>query len=512
MSQEMHYDATRAWSTLIVVILGTLMSILDSTVLSVALPTVMNVFGITLTSAQWITTCYTLTMAIVIPLTPYLSRVFGSERVYMVAIIVFTISSFLCGFSWNLSSMIVFRVLQALGGGMMSPIGMGMVMTLFPPHKRGMAFGVYGIAAMAAPAFGPTLGGYIVEYLGWRYVFYINIPIGIIAVFLATIFFEFRTRIPFPKFDIRGFVSAAIASIFILYLVGENDNIDWSTPRYIYMLIIGIGAFVYFVVNELYEDEPLLDLRMFKYRNYTVSIVLTTIQMLMMLSISYTMPMFLQRFKGLSAMSAGEVLLPSSLVMAFVMPFTGKITDKVGLRGTKYVVAIGISICGISTLYISTLMNVNSSISSIVIVSSIRNIGLGLSMMPVRTLGLADIPQKDMQKATAMQTFVQQFSSAILVTIVTYIITARFNYNYANATSQLTSFNIPLTDTIKVLVNSFMAKGLSATDATSKALSTVLQGVYVDNYILAMQYTIFVCAIVGTMAILAVPLFKVKDN
>ncbi len=508
----MHYDAQRAWSTLIVVILGTLMSILDSTVLSVALPTIMNVFGITLTSAQWITTCYTLTMAIVIPLTPYLSRVFGSEKVYIVAIIVFTISSFLCGFAWNLSSMVIFRVLQALGGGMMSPIGMGMVMTLFPPNKRGLAFGVYGVAAMAAPAFGPTIGGYIVEYLGWRYVFYINIPIGIIAVFLATIFFEYRKRIPFPKFDIKGFVSATIASVFILFLVGENDNIEWDNPMYIYMLIIGIGALIFFIVAELYEEDPLLDLRVFKYRNYTVSTILSIVQFVMMLSISYTMPVFLQGFKGLSAMKAGSVLLPSSLVMAFIMPFAGKITDKVGKSGTKYVIAIGILICGITTIMLSGLISVNSSIRTIIIISSIRNIGLGLSMMPVRTLGLADIPPKDMQKATAMQSFVQQFSSSVVVTMVTYMITSRFNYNYANATSQLSSFNLPLMDAVKTLTQSFMTKGLSATDAQSQALSLILKGIYTDNYILAMQYSIYVCAIIGTMAVFVIPFFKFKKE
>lgn len=509
---ELNFDPAKAWSTLAVVILGTFMSIIDSTVVSVALPTIMNVFGVALSSVQWITTAYMLAMAIIIPLTPYLSKVFGSERLYMVAMIIFTSSSFLCGFAWSLNTMIVFRILQAIGGGMMTPIGMGMIISSFPPSKRGVAFGVFGIAAMAAPAFGPTLGGYIVEYLGWRFIFYVNIPIGIVAVLLATIFFKFSKRNPFPKFDILGFISSGIGTSFLIYLLGKNQSIDWNNPMYVYMTIIGIGALAFFIVNELYTDAPLLDLRLLKDANFTLSLVLTVFMMLMMISMSYTLPVFLQNFKGLSALQSGETLLPSSLVMAVAMPIAGKLSDTLGEKGTKWIIAGGIIVCGVATFAISTLMNINASVTDIIIMSSIRNIGLGIAMMPARTLGLTEIGPKESQRASAMQMFIQQFSSSAVVASVTMLITNRFNYNYAGATSQLTPFNLPLMDAVQKLTAQFISQGLSAADAATQAMTTILQGVYAQNYVLAIQFTIFTCAVIGLASLVFVPFFKTKKK
>ena len=510
MENETSFDSFRAWSSLTVVIMGTFLAGISATTISVALPTLMNVFGANLSGVQWITTAYAMTMAIVIPLAPYMSRVFCSERVYLMAMVVFISFSVLCAFSWSLDAMLFFRIMQAVGGGLMQPIGMGMVLVLFPPEKRGVAFGVFGIAAMAAPAFGPTLGGYIVQFLGWRYIFFLNLPFGIIAVFLALKYFNFIPRIPFPKFDLPGFISAAVASGLILYLLGKNQEIDWNSPHYIYMLIIGIGALLFFIANELYSESPLLDLRILKNWNFSLSLVLTVVQMLMMMSVGYIMPIFLQNFKGLSAMQSGEILLPSSLVMALIMPIAGRITDIAGERGTKWIITIGITICGLSTFYIASLINVNASITALIVVSSIRNIGLGLSMMPARTIGLTDIAPLDSQKATAMSSFIMQFSSSISVAFITLMISTKLNASFAYATSQLTSFNTPFNEALKQLTGFFLNQGLSAADAASQAGTTILQTIRMEQYTLAIEYTIFITAIIGMLSLIIVPLFKPK--
>jgi len=506
---EANFDSSRAWSSLIVVIVGTFLSAISATTVSVALPTIMNVFSASLDDVQWITTAYTLTMAIVIPLTPYLSHVFCSERVYLVALIVFSVFSVACAFSWSLNVMIVFRVLQALGGGMMMPIGMGMVISLFPPSKRGVAFGVFGVAAMAAPAFGPTLGGYIVEYFGWDYIFFLNVPLGLLSVLLALRFFTFSPRKPFPRFDIAGFVSATIGSSLLLYLLGRNEKIDWHDPSYVYMAILGAGAFVFFVVNEWYARRPLLDLRILRDRNFSLSLLMTIAQMAMMMSVAYTMPVFLQSFKGLTAMQSGAVLLPSSLVMALFMPIAGRISDMAGERGTKWIIGLGIVITEACTFWISTLFSVNASLTMLIIASSIRNIGLGISMMPARTLGLINIHTPEAsQKATAMSSFIQQYSSSLSIATVTMLITSRLNATYAQATAQLTPFNVPLTQTISQMTQGFVAQGMSAADATTQALQQIVKGIYIDNYVLAIQHTIFTLAVAGVVALIFVPLFK----
>lgn len=512
MENEAGFDSFRAWSTLAVVIMGTFLSVISATTISVAIPTIMNVFGTNLNGVQWITTAYAMTMAIIIPLAPYLSNVFGGERVYLGAMVIFICFSVLCAFTMSLDAMLFFRIMQGIGGGLMQPIGMGMVLSMFPPSKRGLAFGVFGVAAMAAPAFGPTLGGYIVEYLGWRYIFSLNLPFGLIAIALALKYFIFSERSSFPKFDIMGFFSATIASGTLLYLLGKNQEIDWANPHYIYMLILGLGALVFFITNEFFSESPLLDLRILKNWNFSLSLVLTVIQALMMMSASYVMPVFLQNFKGLSAMRSGEVLLPSTLIMALIMPIAGRISDTVGIKGTKWIIAFGISICAVATFSLSKLMNVNASIEAIIIASSIRNIGLGLSMMPARTIGLLDIKPQDSQKATAMSAFIMQFSSSLSIAVITLMITNRFNATYAYATSQLSAFNVPLNEAVKSLAASLVSRGMSLSDATSQALQTILQVVYFENYITAIEFTIFITAVVGMASLFIVALFRSPKN
>ena len=507
--EEPPFNARKAWTVSTVVVLGIFMSMLDSTVTTVALPTVMNVFGVGMTSIQWLTTAYTLSMAVVVPLGPYLSRVFGAEGVFLASLIVFTCGSFLCGFSQSLDMLILFRILQALGGGIMMPIGMGIVMQLFPPSHRGLALGVFGVAMMAAPAFGPTIGGFIVDSLGWRYVFYVNVPIGIAAVLLGFVFFDFVKRQPFPRFDIAGFVSSAIGSGFLLYLLGKADSIDWTNPTYVYIAIAGVGALVFFIVNEIFRDDPLLDLRLLKNRNYSVSLILVTVQQLMMMSVMYTTPIFLQNFRGLTAMQSGEVMLIPSLVMALLMPVAGRVTDIVGEKGTKWVVAAGIVISGSMTLILSTKMTLGASITDVVLYNSLRNIGMGMSMMPVMTLGLFSIPLKDSQNATALQRFIQQFSSSMSTAIVTYMVTSRFNVNYAGATAQLTPFNLPFMAQVNAIASQLAQAGMSAANATQQAMISIVTQLYEQNYVLAIQFTIFLTAIIGIGALVMVPIFKI---
>ena len=406
--------------------------------------------------------------------------------------------------------MMLFRIMQAVGGGLMQPIGMGMVISLFPPEKRGLAFGVFGIAAMAAPAFGPTLGGYIVEFFDWRYIFFLNLPFGLIAIFLALKYFKFSKRTPFPEFDLSGFIAAAVASSLILYLLGKNQEISWSIPHYTYMLIIGISAFAFFIANELYSKSPLLDLRILKNWNFSLSLILTVIQSLMMMSAGFILPVFLQNFKGLSAMQSGQVLLPSTLVMALLMPIAGRITDMTGERGAKWVISAGIIICGAASFMISSQMNVDASITTLIIILSIRNIGMGLSMMPARTIGLTDIAPADSQKATAMSSFIMQFSSSLAVAFVNLMISTKFNADYAYATSQLTPFNTPFTEAIGRLTSSFVSMGLPAQTASTQAASTILKTIYVENYVRAIQHSLFVTAVIGMASLIVPPLFKAK--
>ena len=198
------------WLALFVVIIGTFMSILDSSIVNIAIPKMMAVFGVSLDDVKWILTAYTLALGAIIPLTGFLADVFGNKRIYIFALATFTIGSLLCGFAWSNTTMIVFRVIQAIGGGMIMPIGMSIIYQTFPQEERGLALGFWGIASMAAPTLGPTLGGYIIEHLDWRLIFNINVPIGAIGVVLAWILLKDSPIKKVKGFDYLGFISSTL--------------------------------------------------------------------------------------------------------------------------------------------------------------------------------------------------------------------------------------------------------------------------------------------------------------
>ena len=204
---------------------------------------------------------YTLALGAIIPLTGYLQDTFGAKKIYMFALAMFTLGSLLCGFAWSGSTMIAFRVIQALGGGMIMPVGMSIIYQVFPRKKIGLALGFWGIAAMAAPAIGPTLGGYIIEKMDWRLIFNVNVPIGIIGVILAGIILKGTERKPFKSFDIIGFLSSTVGIVSILYVLGEGSSIDWTKIENPILMTLGCLSLLLFVVNELTHPNPLLDLR-----------------------------------------------------------------------------------------------------------------------------------------------------------------------------------------------------------------------------------------------------------
>lgn len=226
------------WIALGVVILGAFMSILSSSLINVAIPKMMIVFSASTDQIQWVLTGYILAMGMVIPVTGYLSDLLGTKCLYILALIIFTLGSALCGMAWSINSIIGFRVVQALGGGILMPVSMSIIYRVIPLHQRGLALGIWGIAAMAAPAIGPTLSGYIIEHLDWRLLFYVNIPVGLITIFLAsTLLQEFERKLHL-EFDFLGFVSSAIFCFCFLLALAQGNKEGWDSPYIITMLFI----------------------------------------------------------------------------------------------------------------------------------------------------------------------------------------------------------------------------------------------------------------------------------
>ncbi len=507
--EEKNDGALSSWLSLGVVVIGTFMSILDSSIVNIALPKMMAVFGMPMDDAKWILTAYTLALGAIIPLTGYLQDVFGGKRIYMFALAMFTAGSLLCGFAWSGTSMIAFRIVQAIGGGMIMPVGMSIIYQIFPREKIGVALGIWGISAMAAPAIGPTLGGYIIEKMDWRLIFNVNVPIGIIGVILAAILLKGSEKKPFKAFDIIGFLSSTIGIVSVLYVLGEGSSIDWGKIQNPILMTLGCLSLVLFVANELTHPDPLLDLRVLKLFDFSLSLIITSVLTLAMMGGMYVLPLFLQNVRGYTAMQTGIIMLPSALVVGVLMPISGSLFDKFG---AKPVVIPGLIILAMSSLELSYAINMNSSKEHIIFITCLRSVGMGLAMMPISTAGMNVIPTKLVGRASALNNTIRQISSALSITIMSTIMQGKTDYNYLKLSEQVSNYNGTALNTISTLTKGYMHAGQSKAVATGSAIAQLTKMIQGQATLDAMGYSVAVTALAVLAAIILTLLMKSKKS
>lgn len=494
------HDKAYRWFALFVVLIGTFMSVLSSSLINLALPKMMSVFGVTLSDVTWVVTAYTLAMGAVVPITGFLSDTIGIKKLYIIALALFTLGSALSGLAWSNSAMIIFRVIQAIGGGLMSPVGMSIVYAIFPVEERGKALGLWGVAAMAAPALGPPIGGYILSNLDWRLLFYINVPIGIMGILFAMILLRETQKKPYDgNFDIIGFITVILGIVCTLYVVGNWSKIDWNQMKYPILLTVGIFNMILFVVNELTHPNPLLNLNILKIYSYTMSQIISGVTMLAMLGGSYVLPLYLQGMKGLTAMQSGMIILPFAIASGIMMPISGALFDKFGAK----VVAIPGLILLLWGSYLLTFLNVDTPNSTIIVISIIRGIGLGLAMMPISSSGMNSVPAHLVGKASALTNTMRNILTSVSMAFLSTLISSKTIYNFAKLAEQVSPSNQTAIDTIKQLSGLFMSSGLSASEAQISAISTISAIVQKEAYLGALNdaNTVIVIAVIIGIAL-----------
>lgn len=460
MKPEKQEDGLYKWLGLLVVVVGTFMAILDTSIVNIAIPKMMAVFGVTEDSIKWVLTGYMLTMGMVIPLTGYLGDRFGTKKLYIWALSVFTVGSALCGLAPSNSFMIVARIIQALGGGMIMPVGMSMIYQMFPPSERGTALGVWGIAAMAAPAIGPTTGGYIVQYLDWRLIFTVNIPVGVVGVILAILLLKELPKRPTKGFDWIGALSSAIGLSSLLYVLGES-SIDWSNFSNMLLVLVGVFSLVLFVVNELTHPDPLLDLRLLKIWPFTLSILISSTVGIALFGGIFLLPIFWQNLQGFTALQTGMFMFPSAIATGITMPIGGKLFDKFG---AKPIVLPGLIILAITTYQLSAI-NLNTDPHTIMIIYMLRGVGIGLAMMPASTVGMNAVPIQLIGRASALSNVVKQVANSLGVTMLTSFMTNTQIVTYSRMAEKVTWFNSNNVYLMNALKGLFMQGGMYARDA-----------------------------------------------
>ncbi|HEX3012478.1 MAG TPA: DHA2 family efflux MFS transporter permease subunit [Syntrophomonadaceae bacterium] len=500
-------NTSNKWLVLFLVVIGTAMSALDSSIVNIAVAKFMTVFGASLDDVKWILTAYTLTLGAIVPLTGFLLDSFGNKRIFMFSLITFTAGSLLCGLAWSNSSMILFRIIQAIGGGLIMPVGMTMIIQAFPPNERGTALGFWGVASMAAPAIGPTLGGYIIQYLDWRLIFYLNIPLGIMGVIMAGIVLENVPGKLSAGFDYFGWAASTVGIVSILYVLGQS-SLDWGAVHNPLLITLGCFSLLLFVFNELYHSNPLIELRVLKSYDYSISQIIQVVLIFAFMGGMYIMPLFLQSLRGFTAMQTGMIMLPQALASGLMMPISGKLYDKIGL---KLVSVSGLCIFIASSVALA-LINLDTAMSSIILILTIRGFGLGLVMMPITTAGMNAVPLELAGRATALNNLIRQIAAALSVTIMTSMIQGRLNLNYERLSEQITPFNPTASGIIGQMQAMLIQNGYAAGEAKAAAISYIGGVVQKQAYVDAMDYVLAAAALVALLAIVLIIFMRSKTS
>lgn len=428
------------WLALAVIILGTFMTMLDTSIVNIAIPKLMDIFNVDLSNVKWVLSAYSLALAAVIPLTGFLIDTFGTKRVFIFALSMFTLGSMLCGLSWSNNSLVMFRIIQAIGGGMIMPVAVTIIFTVFPHEERGAAMGYWGIVGMFGPALGPTIGGYIIANMDWGMMFLVNVPLGILGIAIASYSLENSPTKPFKRFDIVGFISSVIGIVSLLYVLSEGASMDLGSTKNLLLLAVGIISIVVFIVNELTVKEPLLDLRVFKIYNYTVSQIVQTLHGLAFMGGVLILPLYLQEVRGFSALDTGLLLFPSAIAAGVTSAISGRLLVKVGLRRLT---VPGLFIVAVTTYQLS-ILDMNTSVQTILLLSTLRGLGMGFCMQPVGTAGIYAVPSHLVSRASALQNTIKQINQALCITVLTTQIQNHRLLEQASGILQQQSYNAAL--------------------------------------------------------------------
>ncbi|HEK6983104.1 TPA: DHA2 family efflux MFS transporter permease subunit [Staphylococcus aureus] len=398
---------------------GMFIAILNQTLLNVALPKINTEFNISASTGQWLMTGFMLVNGILIPITAYLFNKYSYRKLFLVALVLFTIGSLICALSMNFPIMMVGRVLQAIGAGVLMPLGSIVIITIYPPEKRGAAMGTMGIAMILAPAIGPTLSGYIVQNYHWNVMFYGMFIIGIIAILVGFVWFKLYQYTTNPKADIPGIIFSTIGFGALLYGFSEAGNKGWGSVEIETMFAIGIIFIILFVIRELRMKAPMLNLEVLKFPTFTLTTIINMVVMLSLYGGMILLPIYLQNLRGFSALDSGLLLLPGSLIMGLLGPFAGKLLDTIGL---KPLAIFGIAVMTYATWEL-TKLNMDTPYMTIMGIYVLRSFGMAFIMMPMVTAAINALPGRLASHGNAFLNTMRQLAgsigTAILVTVMT---------------------------------------------------------------------------------------------
>ncbi|MBW7453062.1 MDR family MFS transporter [Paenibacillus sepulcri] len=433
---------------LITIILGLFMVVLDGSAVNVALPKLSTAFDSSLNTLQWTVTGYVLANAAVIPLAGWLSDRFGAKQIFLFSVGFFTLGSLLCAIATDPTQLIIYRIIQGVGGGMVMPIAFAFIYKLSPPAKVGAVMGIMGIPVLLAPALGPLLAGWLVDYATWQWIFIINIPIGILATIIGIRSLPNIERQAVKGLDIWGMLLAPIAFAGLSYGVSEGVH-GWSSTKTVTGLTIGIIALVLFVIVELRHKQPILELRVFKSMDFSKAIVIQWISQIALFGSMFIVPLFLQQAQNYSAFDTGLIMLPQALAAAIFMPISGALFDKIGARP---LVMAGMAFVTVAT-FMLTRLSAADGVSTLILPLALLGAGMGLSLMPLNTHLIQASPPNLVGRVTSLTNAAQQVMNSFAVAGLMTILTSNLKtFMPADGKPTIETWTDSFSGTFKVLV------------------------------------------------------------
>jgi len=464
------------WVIAVTVTLATFMEVLDTSIANVALPHIAGNLSVAEDESTWVLTSYLVSNAIILPLSGWFSGLIGRKRFYMLCVALFTLSSFLCGLAPSLGMLVVFRIMQGAGGGGLQPSEQAILTDTFPLEKRGMAFAVYGVAVVVAPTIGPWLGGWITDNFSWRWVFYINIPVGILSLLLTS----FLVHDPpyMKKANLKagfridyigiGLISLGLGSMQIILDKGQRD--DWFASKFIVgffaLMLVGIIAGI---VWEWREKEPVVDLRMLKDRNFAVATITMFFLGFVLYATTVLIPQLLQQLMGYTAQLAGMALTPGGLVIMLMMPVVGILVAKVD---TRLLIAFGCIVCSWS-LFVMAGWDLGLDFRHAAEARMLQGLGLAFLFIPINVAAFAYVPKEKTNMGTGIINLARNIGASVGIATVTTMLDRRSQFHMARLTERANELSAAYHNTLQGIQFRLIAAGSTAAQAASQAHAMV---------------------------------------
>jgi MFS transporter, DHA2 family, multidrug resistance protein len=513
IEQEVWRPKYNPWLIAVVVALAAFMEVLDTSIANVALPYMAGNLGASNDQSTWVLTSYLVSNAIILPISGWLAGAFGRKRFFMTCLGIFTVSSLLCGIAPNLGFLLLFRVLQGIGGGGLQPMAQAILADTFPPQQRGLAFALYGITAIMAPTIGPTLGGWITFNYSWRWIFFINLPVGLATWFLVRRFVEdppylARIKAAGVKLDYIGIalLTLGIGALQILLDKGQED--DWFGSRFITTLIVvATVCLISLVIWEWFQKAPIIDVRMFKSFNFASSSLMMFTLGILLFSSLVLMPQFLQTLLGYTSELAGLALSAGGLVLLIEMPIMGQLTTKIQARR---LIAFGWLALSIAMFYSTQRIDLQLSFSAAVWLRIAQVIGLGFLFVPITLAAYVGIAPEKNNSVAGIINFMRNMGSSVGTSLVTTLIARRSQFHQARLVQDVRIDNPNFVNSANGLAQHLASSGVGKHEAHIVAYARIYQSLQAQAASLAYIDTFKVLGVgAGIMFFLA---FFLKKN